>query len=153
MIKIIDGHIYKEIDVKVNKDYVMLMDDFRIRSSELILAVEERMNHCLKQLEENISNNTIVNINVTDNKVTCYIYSNGEGFCVSSYESMESLLRKLKINDKPYYTFKSLQEFEANELNQLFKAFVQYKSEWNKQIGLLYNAFLAELINSWKNNK
>ena len=153
MIKIINGSIYKEIGVKENKDCMMLMDDFRIRSSELILAVEERMNHCLKQLEENISNNTIVNINVTDNKVTFYIYSNGEGFCVSSYESMESLLRKLKTNDKSYYTFKSLQEFEANELNQLFKAFVQYKSEWNKQVGLLYNAFLAELINSWKNSK
>lgn len=153
MIKIINGSIYKEIEVKENKGCMMLMDDFRIRSSELILAVEERMNHCLKQLEENISNNTIVNINVTDNKVTSYIYSNGEGFCVSSYESMESLLRKLKTNDKSYYTFKSLQEFEANELNQLFKAFVQYKSEWNKQVGLLYNAFLAELINSWKNSK
>lgn len=153
MIKIINGSIYKEIEVKENKGCMILMDDFRIRSSELILAVKERMNHCLKQLEENISNNTIVNINVTDNKVTFYIYSNGEGFCVSSYESMESLLRKLKTNDKSYYTFKSLQEFEANELNQLFKAFIQYKSEWNKQIGLLYNAFLAELINSWKDSK
>lgn len=153
MIKIINGSIYKEIEVKENKDCMMLMDDFRIRSSELILAVEERMNHCLKQLEENISNNTIVNINVTDNKVTSYIYSNGEGFCVSSYESMESLLRKLKTNDKPYYTFKSLQEFEANELNQLFKAYIQYKSEWDVKVSILYNSFLSELITSWKNSK
>lgn len=153
MIKIINGSIYKEIEAKENKDCIMLMDDFRISALDLKQAVKERMNHCLKQLEDNINNNTIVNINVTDNKVTSYIYSNGEGFCVSSYESMESLLRKLKTNDKPYYTFKSLQEFEANELNQLFKAYIQYKSEWNVKTSILYNAFLSELINSWKNSK
>jgi hypothetical protein len=66
---------------------------------------------------------------------------------------MESLLSKLESNDKLYYTFKSLQEFEANELNQLFKAYVQYKSEWNIKASILYNAFLSELITSWKNSK
>lgn len=138
-VKVLDGQVFICSSITANAKVVADCPPYKFPVRRLIGAVKNRMEHCIDELLKAHAENGITQV-ITHDEVTEIHFLWGEAFHSGSYETMESLLKKLEANLplKEGLDMVQLEELlTCREADQLFKAYVQAGYSWGTQTSML----------------
>ena len=113
----------------------------RFYISALIKCVEKRMESCMKKLTEAIDTNEIIDsmpVEIGGKEAQNILFTDGTSFVTASYETMESLLNKLRELGKDRFVEKVSVEHLGEvltflEADQLFKCYSFSGHTWGNR--------------------